>query len=60
MTSGNNLPQLTIPLCGKHARQSCVRNLPALAALLRMRHDCGNSNNQAAIQSQAIKGGCFQ
>ena len=28
-----------------------------LAALVRMRHDCGNSNKQAAIQRQAIKGG---
>jgi hypothetical protein len=31
-----------------------------LAALLRMRHDCGNSDDQAAIQSQAIKGGLFR
>jgi hypothetical protein len=43
---GNISPQHAIPLCGKHVRQSCARNALALAAHLRMRHDCGNSNNQ--------------
>ncbi|MCK1716410.1 hypothetical protein [Bradyrhizobium sp. 141] len=31
----------------------------ALAALLRMRHDCGNSNNQAAIRVRRDKGDRF-
>ncbi|KRQ13285.1 hypothetical protein ACNJX9_03130 [Bradyrhizobium sp. DASA03076] len=53
-------PRLTIPLCGKHERQSCARDALLLAALSRMRHDRDKSNNQAAIQSKAIKGGCFQ
>ncbi|MBR0835453.1 hypothetical protein JQ612_19885 [Bradyrhizobium manausense] len=49
----------TIPFCGKHKSARAMRIALLLAALLRMRHDRDKSNNQAAVQSQAIKGGWF-
>jgi hypothetical protein len=60
MATWKDFFESAIPLCGKRDCRSCISTAPALAALLRMRHDCGNSDNQAAIQSQAIKGGLFR
>ena len=56
---GYNCPDVTIPLCGKHARQYALATFRALAALSRMRHDCSKSNNQAAIRVRRDKGRSF-
>jgi hypothetical protein len=64
-----------IPFCGKRTIDHSFASSLALAALLRMRHDCGNSiaatampranqepaksNNQAAIRARRDKGDRF-